>query len=352
MRTDPSITLQGHPFHRIGDTLLPDYLTHGDAKAFITHIADRYCTGKGIDVGASQWPYKDALPVRDEKNRNAYKLDDIGDDSLDYVFSSHCLEHLDRWREALALWVSKVKPGGVVFLYLPHESQPAWNPGGAWVGSGHKWQPTMPVVADELRKLGCVIEEAQPVRDAYWAFHVVGRKLAEPMPRAYLVVGAESSGTRYLTQLMTQLGCEGDADHVQAWDRTGLSGERPVWRKSLPHGEDWPDLTAWAAEVQGQGYDPTIIAIRREAHACATSQVYQRHSASYAEALAKIQRAERTIARAVVNGLHVESVNYEALIVNAPATMRYLAERVGLDPDLAGERISPGTDQNAKHYEG
>jgi predicted SAM-dependent methyltransferase len=47
---------------------------------------------------------------------------------VDYIFSSHCLEHLPHWIDALDHWSSRLKSGGTLFLYLPHRSQEYWKP--------------------------------------------------------------------------------------------------------------------------------------------------------------------------------------------------------------------------------
>jgi ADP-heptose:LPS heptosyltransferase/predicted SAM-dependent methyltransferase len=41
-------------------------------------------------------------------------------ESVDAVFSSHCLEHIEDFRAALAAWWSLIKVGGHLVLYLPH----------------------------------------------------------------------------------------------------------------------------------------------------------------------------------------------------------------------------------------
>jgi SAM-dependent methyltransferase len=158
----------------------PDYLNHGNACSFISERALAACQGAGIDVGASSWPLPGATPVRDEPHQNAYKLDAFPDGSLDYVFSSHCVEHLRRWRDALGLWARKLKPGGTLFLYLPHESMKLWRRCGPWVGLGHEWIPTHEVLVPFLTGLGLDVVEFNPGRDSYWSFHVVARRPLEP----------------------------------------------------------------------------------------------------------------------------------------------------------------------------
>lgn len=42
--------------------------------------------------------------------------------------SSHCLEHLPNWVEALDYWIDTLKVGGILFLYLPSYEQEYWRP--------------------------------------------------------------------------------------------------------------------------------------------------------------------------------------------------------------------------------
>lgn len=166
----------GELFHEYEGELFPDHLMHGNAQSYISEKALSFCKGSGIDVGADRWPFSNARPVRNLPNENAYKLDGIPNDSLDYVFSSHCLEHLTRWQEALKLWISKLKSGGTLFLYLPHKSMKLWNPGSPLVLDGHQWQPDIETLLPFLDTAGMDIVEHNPDRDVYWSFHIVARK--------------------------------------------------------------------------------------------------------------------------------------------------------------------------------
>lgn len=48
-------------------------------------------------------------------------LESIGDDSLDFCHSSHCIEHLHDPKIALTNWLRVVKPGGYVVVIGPEE---------------------------------------------------------------------------------------------------------------------------------------------------------------------------------------------------------------------------------------
>jgi len=164
----------------------PAYLTGGDAKRFIEQKALKWCKGYGIDVGAGKWPLPGAIPVDKTRTEDAYHLDRFADESLDFVFSSHCLEHLRFWRSALALWVSKLKIGGILFLYVPHPDMKLWHPREPWVGTGHKWIVKPEKLLPFLKHLGLEIIETQTEPDDYYSWYVVARRVRRvPLPRKH-----------------------------------------------------------------------------------------------------------------------------------------------------------------------
>lgn len=165
----------GAVFYKYKGEFYPEYLFRKKASSYIKDKALHYCRGRGIDVGAGAWPLEGAVPIENVPEENAYKLERFPDDSLDFVFSSHCLEHLEKWEEALLLWIRKIKPGGILFLYLPHESMALWRPGEI-SGMAHVWSPTWQVLNPFLEKAGLEILEFEPGKDRYWSFHIAARK--------------------------------------------------------------------------------------------------------------------------------------------------------------------------------
>jgi predicted SAM-dependent methyltransferase len=105
----------------------PAFQASGFAARFAFPFAEEFCKGFGIDVGCNRlgWCYPDASPV--DPNVNDWTASDMPFDDLDYIFSSHCLEHLYNWVDALDYWFDRLKSGGVVFLYLPDHSQKYWR---------------------------------------------------------------------------------------------------------------------------------------------------------------------------------------------------------------------------------
>lgn len=89
---------------------------------------------------------------------------------FDFIFSSHCLEHLDNPVAALEHWKTRLKPGGVLFLYLPSPQMEYWRPQHCRKHL-HQWQPVD--MAQLVSDLGFV-DVIHSERDLFWSFAVVG----------------------------------------------------------------------------------------------------------------------------------------------------------------------------------
>lgn len=157
----------------------PDYLTVGGACHAIFREALKYCRGEGIDVGAGLWPLPGAAPVDVWRGPGAAKkIEEIPAGSQDFVFSSHCLEHNADWENELRDWISKLKRGGVVFLYLPHPDCGLWEVGSPFVGGDHKWTPTPEIIRNGLEQNDCRVIASDDGPDAMYSFWLCGRKEA------------------------------------------------------------------------------------------------------------------------------------------------------------------------------
>ena len=162
---------------RYKDRFYPDYLTVGGASHAVFRTALQYCKGTGLDIGAGYWPLPGAEAVDISRGVGCGKLiSDHADESLDFIFSSHCLEHIINWKEALLKWTRKLKKGGILFLYLPHPKCEIWLPGSPMVGDGHKWIPNITVVEKELIKLDMEIISRDEGPDAMYSFYICGKK--------------------------------------------------------------------------------------------------------------------------------------------------------------------------------
>lgn len=109
------------------DKSYPKFQSEGFASQFAFPFANRLLRGSGLDIGCSniEWSFPGSIPI-DLKFDDVYDAYNLPDGLFDYIFSSHCLEHLCSWVEALAYWKTKLDKGGILFLYLPHPSQEYW----------------------------------------------------------------------------------------------------------------------------------------------------------------------------------------------------------------------------------
>ena len=110
----------------------PHFQSEGFAAQFAFPFAQKVCAGNGVDVGCmkKEWAYPGAIPIDISFPGGFHALNlPFNPDGFDYIFSSHCLEHLDNWVETLQYWHSRLKLGGVIFLYLPNmDEQNYWRP--------------------------------------------------------------------------------------------------------------------------------------------------------------------------------------------------------------------------------
>lgn len=108
----------------------------GNEAGKVKYEIVRYTRGKGVDLGCG--PHK-AFPhfigvdncvdtqlfgiqmKPDIEHDDCTKLGFLSDGELDFVFSSHLLEHIVDYRAALAEWWRVLKVGGHLVLYLPHK---------------------------------------------------------------------------------------------------------------------------------------------------------------------------------------------------------------------------------------
>ena len=131
----------------------PSFQTEGNAARFVMPFAKLVCKGLGYDIGycKKEWmlPGSIGIDSSDGKDLHADKLP-MG--QVDYIFSSHCLEHVDNWSVTLKYWVSRIKDGGVLFLYLPDYSQTYWRP---WNNLKHKHVMDPKQIRDLLISLKC-----------------------------------------------------------------------------------------------------------------------------------------------------------------------------------------------------
>ena len=133
----------------------------------------KYFIGNGLDVGGKPDPlilYKSLFPgitslrTWDWENGDAQFMNGAADDSVDFLFASHCLEHLRDPYEGLKNWFRVIKPGGYLIVDVPDEDMYEQGVFPSTHNLDHKtswtvlkdksWSPRSMNVLDLVRSLG------------------------------------------------------------------------------------------------------------------------------------------------------------------------------------------------------
>ncbi len=153
----------------------PKFQSEGYAAQFAIPYAKHFCKGLGLDVGCNRYewmlPGANAIDPNIDPKYDALHFPNEYKD-LDYIFSSHCLEHLQNWVDVLDYWTSKLRIGGILFLYLPDYSQVYWRP---WNNRKHLNIFTPQIIKDYMEQKGYFNIFASGV-DLNNAFMVVGER--------------------------------------------------------------------------------------------------------------------------------------------------------------------------------
>lgn len=93
-------------------------------------FSTRFFVGEGIDIGGGDdglGKYKSYFPLMkncrnwDVEDGDGQFMEGVADESLDFVHSSHCLEHLHDPHIAFTNWLRILKPGGYMVITVPDE---------------------------------------------------------------------------------------------------------------------------------------------------------------------------------------------------------------------------------------
>jgi SAM-dependent methyltransferase len=158
------------------DRQYPKYTSEGFAAQFAFPFALQVCKGIGVDVGCGrlEWCLPRAKPIDPllDNRFDAFYFP-IWLSNLDFIFSSHCLEHLPDWVKALDYWTSRLQSGGILFLYLPHYNQEYWRP---WNDRKHLHIFTAEIIRDYMLANGYK-NIFWSERDLNYSFMIYGEKI-------------------------------------------------------------------------------------------------------------------------------------------------------------------------------
>jgi len=159
--------------------------------------------------------------------------------------------------------------------------------------------------------------------------------------RAFLVLGPESSGTKLFTEILIGAGCNGDAVNEQRWDEKlpvfGID-DPVVWRRSVPHGEKYPDIVSMVEELRDVGCQVFAYVTTRDWPSMLSSRV----NAGIINRETSLQRAQWAYLHifAELKGLRVPfaMVSYEGVTEYGEKYIKKMLEifelEIGVLPDI------------------
>lgn len=130
----------------------PHFQTIGNASQYAIPFAKHVCHGFGYDIGCmkQEWAFPGARAI-DLDFPDEYHAMNLPIQEPDYIFSSHCLEHVPDWVATMDYWYERLKEGGTLFLYLPDFSQVYWRP---WNNRKHLHVFTPEIIEEYMHDRG------------------------------------------------------------------------------------------------------------------------------------------------------------------------------------------------------
>lgn len=140
----------------------------GNESAKIRWEIVPYTRGVGLDLGCGPWKAFPHFTGVDNCHHarefgwttnpdihvdTCEDLSRFAGNSHDFVFSSHLLEHIENYQQALREWFRVIRPKGYLVLYLPDEDEyPKVGEKGA--NPDHKWNVNYDRVVDAMKGVG------------------------------------------------------------------------------------------------------------------------------------------------------------------------------------------------------
>jgi len=153
----------------------PALQAKGFAAKYCHPFAEILCVGKGLDVGCNrvEWSFPGSIPIDPAIEGCKYNAFNLPMGTFDYIISSHMLEHVVDWVGCLDYWYKKIKPGGILFLYLPHYDQEYWRP---WNNRKHVHIFSPEIIKDYLKDRGWEKIRSSEGADLNCSFTVIATK--------------------------------------------------------------------------------------------------------------------------------------------------------------------------------
>jgi SAM-dependent methyltransferase len=151
-----------------------------------------YCEGVGLDIGCGSTDGHKGYGEENKIKNTAIGFDRgftnltgyandlhwFKDGSLDYIFSSHLLEHIEKPEMTLLEWWRVLKDGGMLVMYLPLKDHYP-SAGSEFANKDHKHDLDPIVILGWLRRINAVfdiVHIAECIENDEYSFDFVVRK--------------------------------------------------------------------------------------------------------------------------------------------------------------------------------
>ncbi len=105
----------------IGRAYIPGETSKAKKRREREGFFEKYAKGKGLDIGFGGDPVTPNVRGYDFEHGDALYLDGLKpNEKFDFVYASHCLEHMPDPGLALQNWWKRVKHGGYLIFAVPH----------------------------------------------------------------------------------------------------------------------------------------------------------------------------------------------------------------------------------------
>jgi len=155
---------------RFKNKTYPKFQSQGNAAKFAIPYAQMVCKDVGVDIGCNrkEWAFPNSIPI-DLQFNDGYSALNLPEIKINYIFSSHCLEHMPNWVEVMDYWYEKLENEGILFLYLPHYSQEYWKP---WNNRKHLHIFTPEIINDYMKDKGYknIFRSEKDLNDSFMIF--------------------------------------------------------------------------------------------------------------------------------------------------------------------------------------
>jgi ubiquinone/menaquinone biosynthesis C-methylase UbiE len=153
----------------------------------------KYFVGNGVDIGGKPDPLSQyagifskmgQVRLWDLEDGDAQYMAGVEDNTFDFVHSSHCLEHMNDPKVALANWIRILKPGGHLIVTVPDEDLYEMGVFPSRFNPDHKWSMTIYKKQSWCSSSVNIMEMLQGLCDR---IKVIKIELIEDFYRPYLV---------------------------------------------------------------------------------------------------------------------------------------------------------------------